>query len=163
MANDFFLTRKNQKIRKSTLLHSLFLTQCLDNVSLCNLKIFLCISIEKREPRNIPRSRPSASTSKRTLASIFQSWYTRKFSNYTWTIFPNTSSRQCVKERTILFFFAQSQKMDELVGQTSYKSGRFFLFFWFDVWNGTQIWNKGVKSDFWKTPPTFSSQAIFGK
>ena len=93
--------RKNQKIRKSSLLHSLYLSQCLEKMSLCNLKIFLCISIEKWKPRIIPRSRPSASTSKRTLASIFQSWYTRKFSNYTWTIFPNTSSRQCVKERTI--------------------------------------------------------------
>ena len=40
---------KNQNIRKSTLLHSLFITQCLDNLSSCNLKFFLCISIEKME------------------------------------------------------------------------------------------------------------------
>ena len=72
------LIGKNQKIRKSTLLHSLFLTQCLDNLSLCNLKIFQCISIEKMEPRNIPRSRPSASTSKRTSASIFSILIHRK-------------------------------------------------------------------------------------
>ena len=62
---------KNQNIRKSTVLHSLYLIQCLEKMSLCNLNIFLCISIEKREPRIIPRSRPSASTSKRTSASVF--------------------------------------------------------------------------------------------
>ena len=66
-----FVIGKNQNIRKSTLLHSLFITQCLDNLSSCNLTIFLCISIEKLEPRTIPRSRPSASTSKRTSALVF--------------------------------------------------------------------------------------------
>ena len=66
-----FVIGKNQNIRKSTLLHSLFITQCLDNLSSCKLTFFLCISIEKMEPRIIPRSRPTASTSKRTSASIF--------------------------------------------------------------------------------------------
>ena len=47
-------------------------------MSSCNLKIFLCISIEKREPRIIPRSRPSASTSKRTSASLFSILIHRK-------------------------------------------------------------------------------------
>ena len=72
--------RKNQKIRKSSLLHSLYLSQCLEKMSLCNLKIFLCISIEKWKPRIIPRSRPSASTSKRTLASLFSILIHRKIS-----------------------------------------------------------------------------------
>ena len=44
-----FVIGKNQNIRKSTLLHSLYLTQCLEKLSLCNLKIFLCISIKKRK------------------------------------------------------------------------------------------------------------------
>ena len=97
--------RKNQKIRKSTLLHSLYLTQCLENLSLCNLKFFLCISIEKMEPRIIPRSRPTASTSKRTSAAILEISKPSKKANYTWTIFLHTSRRQCVKESTIFASF----------------------------------------------------------
>ena len=54
------------------------LNSVLEKLSSCNLKIFLCISIEKREPRTIPRSRPSASTSKRTSASIFSILIHRK-------------------------------------------------------------------------------------
>ena len=53
------------------------------------------------DPRTIPRSQSMASTSKRTLGSIFQSRYPRKNSNYTWKNFSNTSSEQCVKESTI--------------------------------------------------------------
>ena len=102
--------RKNQKIRKSTLLHSLYSTQCLENLSLCNLNFFLCISITRMEPRIISRSRPSASTSKRTLVPFFQSWYTGKNSNYTWTNFPNTSLRQCMKERTICIQLHKGQR-----------------------------------------------------
>ena len=49
----------------------LLLSQCLKNYPCVIFDFSLGILIEKTEPRIIPRSRPSASTSKRTSASVF--------------------------------------------------------------------------------------------
>ena len=71
MAINLYLSWKNQKIRKSTLLHSLFwlsVWKIFPRV----IWYFSWISwLEKWRPRNIPRSRAAPSTSKRTSASIF--------------------------------------------------------------------------------------------
>ena len=49
----------------------ILLSQCLKNYPCVIFEFSLGILIEKTEPRIIPRSRPSASTSKITSASIF--------------------------------------------------------------------------------------------
>ena len=56
----------------------LLLSQCLKNYPCVIFDFSLGILIEKTEPQIIPRSRPSGSTSKRTLALSFQSRYLRK-------------------------------------------------------------------------------------
>ena len=75
----YFKTRRTillpyQKVAICAKKHSpsrLLLSQCLKNYPCVIFDFSLGILIEKTEPRIIPRSRPSASTSKRTSASVF--------------------------------------------------------------------------------------------
>ena len=49
LINDRFGHRKKPENSKKHSPSLILLTQCMENLSLCNLKIFLCISIKKRE------------------------------------------------------------------------------------------------------------------